>query len=202
MRHHQPHDHLDPAHAVSHRHEDGRHRRHHHPEGPGPRHAGPPWGRRMRGGGGRGRAQRGDIRAACLLLLADGPMHGYQLMHAIVERTEGAWHPSPGAVYPTIGILEAEGLVTVTANSGRRLVSLTDAGREYLAANRETMNDPFTAITEQAGGRRDLRGAVQEVHMAARAVGTSGSDAQVTAARDILTQARRSLYLLLAEEAT
>src|SRR5580765_2539243 len=61
--------------------------------GPAERH-----GRR----GGRGRMPRGDVRTAVLMLLAEQPMHGYQLMQTIGERTGGAWSPSPGAVYPTI----------------------------------------------------------------------------------------------------
>jgi len=181
---------------------EGRGRRRHHPEGPGPRGAGRRLGGRPhRGEGrGRGRAQRGDIRAASLLLLADAPMHGYQLMQAIAERTNGAWRPSPGAIYPTIAQLEDEGLVTITPDSGRKLVTLTDAGREYLAANAETMTDPFTEITKQAGGSHDLRGSVERVRDAARAVGLSGSEPQIAAAQEILNQARRSLYLILAED--
>src|ERR1022692_1353778 len=90
-------------------------RRHHHPDDHGLR--GESHGR-SRGGSGRGRAQRGDTRVACLLLLADTPMHGYQLMQAIADRTQGAWRPSPGAIYPTIAQLEDEGLVSVTPDAG------------------------------------------------------------------------------------
>ncbi len=126
-------------------------------------------------------------------------MHGYQLMHAIAERTEGAWRPSPGAIYPTIGQLEAENLVSVVADAGRKLVTLTEAGREYLRANQATMADPFSAITAQAGGGRDLRGSVEEVYAAARAVGKAGSDDQIAMAQHVLAEARRSLYLILAD---
>ena len=62
-------------------------------------------GRGRPGGRGRGRAQRGDVRTAIMLVLADQPMHGYQIMQAMSERTSGAWRPSPGAVYPTIAQL-------------------------------------------------------------------------------------------------
>ena len=100
--------------------------RSHHPRGGRPM---PPEGGSRRRHGGRGRAPRGDVRAAVLLLLAEEPMHGYQLMQAISERSGGRWTPSPGAIYPTINQLEDEGLVSVTADSGRKLVTLTDAGR-------------------------------------------------------------------------
>ena len=85
---------------------------------------------------GRGRAQRGDVRAAVLLLLAQEPMHGYQMMHAIKERTDGTWRVSPGAIYPTIAQLEDEGLVRTESEGGRKLAVLTGpaAGRTVLGA--------------------------------------------------------------------
>ncbi len=128
-------------------------------------------------------------------------MHGYQLMHAIADRTEGAWRPSPGAIYPTIAQLEDEKLVSVAADGGRKLVTMTEAGRNYLTANQDTLADPFTAITSQAGGSNDLRSSVEELSHAARAVAKSGSDAQIAQAQQILAQARRDLYLTLADVA-
>ena len=171
-------------------------RRYHHPRGPRP-----PFGdgtemRRRRGG--RGRRPRGDVRAAVLLLVAEEPMHGYQIMQAIADRTGGAWAPSPGAVYPAINLLEDEGLVAVTAESGRRLVTLTDAGREHVAEHSAEWGDPFGGPEMSAPGG-DLRRLMHELHDAARQVGRAGTDAQREAAATILTDARRSLYLLLAE---
>ena len=204
-------------------------RRRHHPEGPGPEfgeprgheaheheHGGPRGLQGSRGGrpgfregrrggpggpGGRGRAQRGDVRAAALILLNEAPMHGYQLMQAMAERTNGVWRPSPGAIYPTIAQLEDEGLVTTLAEGGRKLVTLTDAGRAYLTDNADTLADPFAALIGTPGQSLDLRSAVEEVHAATRAVGRTGTDAQVAAAFAVLGDARRSLYLILAEGA-
>lgn len=150
-------------------------------------------------GGGRGRAQRGDVRAAALILLAEQPMHGYQLMNAIAERTHGAWRPSPGAVYPTIAQLEDEGLVTVTVEPGRKLVALTEAGQQYLATNPSAAGDPFALMIERGAPEHDLRTSVAEVHAAARTVGMSGSGDQIAAAQKVLHQARRALYLILAD---
>ncbi len=195
----------DTTEAAETMHHRGRrmHRRHDH--GLRPDH-GPEVRRRMRGGhrhgGGRGRAQRGDVRAAILLLLADEPMYGYQLMQSMQERTEGAWHPSPGAVYPTIGQLRDEGLVTMsTEGGGRKLATLTEAGRTYVAENKDTLGDPFATLAAEAGGASDLRSPVEDIHIAARQLARGGSDAQIAAAREILAQARRSLYLILAEDA-
>jgi len=125
-------------------------------------------------------------------------MHGYQLMQAIAERSGGRWTPSPGAIYPTINQLEDEGLVTVTADSGRKLVTLTDAGREHIAARRETSSDPFSGFEAAAPGT-DLRALLEQLHGAVRQVGRSGTDAQRAAAATILGDARRALYHLLAE---
>jgi DNA-binding PadR family transcriptional regulator len=156
-----------------------------------------PRGPRHHRGGGRWRAQRGDVRTAVLLLLEEQPMHGYQLMQGIAERTGGAWNPSPGAVYPTINQLEDEGLVTVTADAGRKLVTLTDAGRAHLAEHRDQWGDPFAGYENAAPGL-DLRLLVHELHEATRVLARTGSDEQRAAAAKILTDARRALYLLLA----
>jgi DNA-binding PadR family transcriptional regulator len=155
--------------------------RHHHPHGRG----------------GRRRAPRGDVRTAVLLLLEQEPMHGYQLMQAISDRTGGAWTPSPGAVYPTINQLEDEGLVTVTADAGRRLVTLTDDGRVHLAEHRDAWTDPFATFDASEPGI-DLRRLVHDLVEATRQVGRTGSDSQREAAAKILTDSRRAIYLLLA----
>jgi DNA-binding PadR family transcriptional regulator len=133
------------------------------------------------------------------MLLGEEPMHGYQLMQAIADRSGGRWTPSPGAIYPTINQLEDEGLVSVTAEAGRKLVTLTDAGREYVEGRRETATDPFAAFANSGGAGADLRGLLEEVHVATRQVARSGSEEQRTAAAKILGDARRSLYLLLAD---
>src|SRR4051812_15211813 len=160
------------------------------PFGPGPR--GPRGGRR---GGSHGRAGRGDVRSALLLLLADEPMHGYQLMQAVAERTGGAWKLSPGAVYPTIAQLEDEGLVRVSAEGGRKLVTLTEAGREHLATLGDV--DPFAAFAGD-GDSPDLRALMGELLGAAHQLGRVGDPPQLAAAGRVLTDARRAFYLILA----
>jgi DNA-binding PadR family transcriptional regulator len=164
-------------------------------------HARPPRGGhgRRRGGPGRGRAPRGDVRAAILLLLAEEPMHGYQLMHAIGDRTQGVWAPSPGVIYPTINQLEDEGLVSVTAGAGRRVATLTGEGRTQVDALVAAGNDPFAGHDADAPVV-DLRGQLEQLHGAVREVGRNGSTAQRQAAAELLTATRRSIYLLLADE--
>src|SRR5919202_1879353 len=84
---------------------------------------GPPFGR------GAPRVRRGNVRAAILALLAERPMHGYEIIQELEARTSGLWRPSAGSIYPTLQQLEDEGLVVGTESEGRRRYVLTDAGR-------------------------------------------------------------------------
>ena len=203
-RRHHPHDH--PGHDRS---EGPRGRRHGGfggfggppiPPGPGFAPGFDPGGERGRGHrrGRPGRAGRGDVRTAILKLLAEEPMHGYQLMQAVADRTGGGWRLSPGAVYPTIAQLEDEGLVQVSSEGGRKLVTLTDTGRAHV----ETLGDvdPFAAFGGD-GDRVDLRGAIAEVMGAAAQLARVADPAQLAAAAKVISDARRALYLILAGEA-
>jgi len=155
------------------------------------RHRGP------RHGFGR-RAGRGDIRAAILVLLAEQPMHGYQIIQELAERTGGVWQPSPGSVYPTLQQLEDEELVRETASeSGKRVYELTDQGRERAA---ETTAPWSEAAAESDDALVALRELAQQVLAATRQVAHAGNADQLEAAQAILRDARRSLYRLLAEE--
>jgi DNA-binding PadR family transcriptional regulator len=127
-------------------------------------------------------------------------MHGYQLMQAIADRTGGRWVASPGAVYPAISQLEDEGLATVIAEGGRKLVTLTDTGRAAADELRQGRPDPF-AFFDGSRSMPDLRDQLVQVVGAFREVLRHGSEAQVAEATEILKSARKSLYLLLAQDA-
>jgi DNA-binding PadR family transcriptional regulator len=133
------------------------------------------------------------------MLLADQPMHGYQIMQAMSDRTGGAWHPSPGAIYPTIAQLEDEGLVTTKEEGGRRLVTLTSEGSTYLEERSARLGDPFADFAG-AANRPDLRDPTHQLLAAVRQIEVGGSPTQLEAASQVLAQARRSLYLILAGE--
>ena len=167
--------------------------------GPGPGgHGGPfgPGGHRGRGRGGR--ARRGDVRAAMLLLLDEQPQNGYQLIQEIERRTEGVWKPSPGSVYPALQQLEDEGLVKAAESEGKRAYELTAEGREYVAGNREELGNPFEAATGGMDeGVFDLRGLMFQVGAAAMQVAAAGHTDE---ARKILADTRRALYKILAED--
>lgn len=121
-------------------------------------------------------------------------MHGYQLMQTISERTDGAWSPSPGAIYPTLSQLEDEGLVVIDSSAGRKQVSLTEAGQAYVEEHRDHWENPL--VTSEGPSLRDLMHSLGE---AVKQVGRTGTQAQREAAAKELTEVRRRLYLLLAE---
>lgn len=156
---------------------------------------GPPWA-----AGGRPRPRRGDVRSAVLRLLAEEPMHGYQIITELAERSGGAWRPSPGSVYPTLQQLEDEGLVTAAEQSGRRTYSLTDAGRAEVQAN-AAQRAPWDELADEDGHTaRSLRAAAAQLMGAVVQVAAAGNDRQLTDAERLLAETRRSLYRLLAED--
>ena len=144
------------------------------------------------------RAGRGDIRAAILALLTEEPMHGYQIIQELAERTGGVWRPSPGSVYPTLQQHEDEELVRETASeSGKRVYELTDGGREQAAG----APAPWTAVAgENESGLMTLHDLAHQVLAATRQVAHAGTAAQVEAAQAVLRDARKALYRLLAED--
>src|SRR5271165_7273679 len=113
-----------------------------------------------RGGGPRGRgrkARRGDIRTAALLLLAEEPRNGYQIMQEVEERSDGAWRPSPGSVYPALAQLEDEGLIRSEEVDGRKLFALTDAGRELVTERGDEQPAPWEQMSgEVSSGAHEL----------------------------------------------
>jgi DNA-binding PadR family transcriptional regulator len=151
---------------------------------------------------GRGRmARRGDVRTAILALLAEQPMHGYQVIQELETRSGGRWRPSAGSVYPTLQQLEDEGLVRGEESDGRRVFCLTDAGRALLAGRAKAPTVPWESVGpagEEAAF--DLRRLSFQVGAAAMQVAQVGSPGSLDQARDILTDARRRLYRLLADD--
>jgi DNA-binding PadR family transcriptional regulator len=148
------------------------------------------------------RAKRGDVRAAALALLAEEPMNGYQIIGEISERSDGVWRPSPGSVYPALQQLEDEGLIRAEAgDGGRRAYVLTDEGREYVAAHLDEVRAPWDIVAGTVGGAAiEMRNLVGQVAMAAFQVVSAGTDAQVDQARQVLAEARKSLYRVLAAD--
>jgi DNA-binding PadR family transcriptional regulator len=148
------------------------------------------------------RVRRGDVRAAALALLAEEPRNGYQIIQEIGERSGGVWRPSPGSVYPALQQLEDEGLIQAeTPEGGRRRYTLTGEGRAYVEAHPDEVSAPWDVVARSVGDEAiELRSLIGQVAMAAVQVQQVGSEAQVTQAHTILTDARRSLYRILAAD--
>ncbi|CAL9633307.1 PadR family transcriptional regulator [Streptomyces sp. NPDC090994] len=166
------------------------------PFGPG---FGPgPWGGRGRGGP-RGRARRGDVRASILALLKDRPMHGYEMIQEIAERSGGAWKPSPGSVYPTLQLLEDEGLIASESEGGKKLFALTESGR---AAAEEGPEAPWEEASRGVDWEalNDIRQAGFGLMEAFGQVWKTGSKEQREKALDVINESRKKLYRILADE--
>ncbi|MFE7730764.1 PadR family transcriptional regulator [Streptomyces anthocyanicus] len=167
------------------------------PFGPGFGQGGP-WGGRGRGGP-RGRARRGDVRASILALLKDRPMHGYEMIQEIAERSGGAWKPSPGSVYPTLQLLEDEGLIASESEGGKKLFALTEAGR---TAAEEGPEAPWEEASRGVDWEalNDIRQAGFGLMEAFGQVWKTGSKEQREKALAVIGDARKKLYLILADE--
>jgi DNA-binding PadR family transcriptional regulator len=148
------------------------------------------------------KAGRGDVRAAILALLREGPRNGYQIMSEIEERSGGAWRPSPGAVYPTLQQLADEGLVAAEESAGRRTFGLTDAGRRHIEES------PHLARAAWESMAADEPAEMSGLFIQAARLGGSivqmahaGTPGQVRAAEALLEQTRRTMYQILAGDA-
>lgn len=162
---------------------------------------GPPFGRGPRGRGGRRRMRRGDVRAAILVLLSEQPANGYRLMQEIEERSGGTWRPSPGSVYPALSQLEDEGLVAAEQVDDRKSFALTKDGTKYVDENREKLGEPWAGLAPDPKGShatywRELKPLIEAV----KQVGQVGDDDAVARGAEVLAEARRKLYAILAEE--
>jgi len=145
------------------------------------------------------RMGRGDVRTAVLALLAEKPMHGYQIIQQIEERSGGSWKPSPGSVYPALQLLADEGLIKAEESNGRKTYSLTEEGREVANAAGEK-SAPWEGSTARDSSRVGaLPKAGIDLAQAVAQVGRSGSPEQVKEAVAVLDDARRKLFSILAQ---
>ncbi len=143
--------------------------------------------------------RRGDIRTALLAVLSEGPGHGYDVIKNLEEKSGGAWKPSPGSVYPTLQLLEDEGLVRSTERDGKRVYEITDDGRAEAARRiEEAGGTPWELVEQANAGSGDLHRGMGQLLVAAKQLAMVGTPAQVEQASEILNDARKKLYALLA----
>jgi len=165
---------------------------------------GPP-GHGQSGPHGRGRSRgrerggrRGNVRAAILALLTERPMHGYEMIKEIDGRTGGVWSPSPGSVYPTLQLLEDEGLITSEESGGRKRFTLTEAGQPE--ATEAAANAPWNEFSEETvSSGQDTKDAIFGIMNALRQIGFEGTTEQWQRAVGVLNETKRKLYAILAD---
>ncbi len=144
-----------------------------------------------------GRVRRGDVRNFLLAALLSGPAHGYELMRRLEEKSGGRWRPSPGSLYPSLQMLEEQGLLLSREAEGRKVYELTPEGREQADAR---LLRSLAREDKSGEQKHALRDAVGQLHLAAKQVGVAGDPTQIEQAVEIIQTARRALYQLLASQ--
>jgi len=142
------------------------------------------------------RAKRGDVQAGVIALLNEQDMHGYQMIQELSERSGGAWNPSPGSIYPALQALEQHGMVSSTEAGGKRIFSLTELGRKHAAML--PLQKPWEEIAEESDASHRLRDVFRGLMSATSQVASGGDDGQIARTADILADARKRIYLMLA----
>ena len=148
------------------------------------------------------RARRGAVRDALLVVLAERPMHGYELITELEARSSGRWRPSPGSIYPALTRLEEQGLLTAEELNEKKVFSLTARGREAREAL-DVDGDPTPDHWRETGdGHGALRALPAEIAGQARQLRRFGSPDQVERAAALLEDVKRELYAILANGPT
>ncbi|MFC8586368.1 helix-turn-helix transcriptional regulator [Streptomyces sp. NPDC057217] len=138
----------------------------------------------------------GRLRLYLLKLLDEAPRHGYEVIRLLEERFQGLYAPSAGTVYPRLAKLEAEGLVTHASEGGRKVYSITDAGRAELDGRGAELDDLEREIRESVSElaaeiRDDVRGAAGRVRSEMRAAAGRTRTAEPSSFADAKEELRR-----------
>lgn len=175
----------------------------HHRGRGGPFGGGGPWAFGPFGPAHRGkrRFDRGDLKFVILDLLSEGPRHGYDIIRALEERFHGLYSPSPGSVYPTLQLLEDQEYVTSDQQEGKRVYTITDAGRAFLKERASTMDDIRARMAERWGPGsgpelRDLMDEVRQVGQTLFAQAGSGAlrdPSTIRRLREVVARARTEI---------
>jgi DNA-binding PadR family transcriptional regulator len=160
-------------------------------------------------GEGRGhRFERGDLRYVLLERLADQPAHGYELIRALEERFHGFYSPSPGVVYPTLQWLEDLGYVTAAEADGRKVYTITEQGRSFLAAGGPRVAEIDQRLRGWMGpfDRREYRAEIEGIQddlqgmaQALREAGSRVNPERLRRVREVTRRARQEVEVILGE---
>jgi DNA-binding PadR family transcriptional regulator len=174
---------------------------------------GGPWGPRGSGRGsgpgfGGRRFGRGDLKYVILDLLQGGPRHGYDIIRAIEERFHGFYSPSPGSVYPTLQLLEDQGYVTGNERDGKKVYTITDAGRAFLKERSDTVDDVRARMAHNWGHKMgpEMRDVIDEVRQLGQTMFAQGAAGgfrdpeKMRRLREVVARARRDIEAIFRGE--
>jgi len=144
---------------------------------------------------------KGDLKYVILDLIKDQRSHGYEVMRALEGRFRGFYSPSPGSVYPTLQMLEDEGFARSTEHDGKRVYEITDEGRVESGRRVDAAGGvPWERRSRGSSGFGELREAVGALGFAARQLAGGATEEQVRRATEIVNDARKQIYRLLADD--
>jgi DNA-binding PadR family transcriptional regulator len=150
--------------------------------------------------GQRHRAQRGDLEPIILHLLCEKPMHGYEIIRTLEERSHGFWRPSPGSVYPILQYLEEQDLLSSQEKQGKKVYVVTDKGQAQCdAAPKMEHPHPFGGKLQAGLGFRDMRDQIREAAYFVKEIAIHGNDNQIKAVKKVLQQAHDQLKTIVDE---
>ncbi|HEY9627821.1 MAG TPA: PadR family transcriptional regulator [Coleofasciculaceae cyanobacterium] len=154
------------------------------------------------GGEDEPRTRRGDIKFLLLELLAEQPSHGYDLIKRMESRYGGFRRLSPGSVYPTLQLLEDGGYVISETTAGKRVYTITDEGRQFLAerTSQEPQAGSWEGFRNKPQEFNQLRQAAIELAGAVMQVARSGNSDRINRVKELLERTKREIYAMLAEE--
>ena len=147
----------------------------------------------------------GDLRLVALYLIEQQPRHGYDLIKAIEEKTQGLYSPSPGIVYPALTYLEEADFVTSSPEGNKKLYAITDSGRAHLNENREAVESTLNFLGSAGERMRDWRdrAAGEQGGWTGQQTQEQGSrrkqDRDIPGVSDELNAARRDLKAAIAD---
>jgi len=144
------------------------------------------------------RMRRGDMKYRILELLAEKPRHGYDIIRDLEARNEG-YRASPGSVYPTLQMLEDGGFVTSESVEGKRVYTITAAGRELLAQRAPDFEEDDDDDADERAPWVELRRAAIQLGAAVMQIVRERDPAKLGRVREILDRARREIYAILAD---
>jgi DNA-binding PadR family transcriptional regulator len=149
--------------------------------------------------------EKGDLKYVVLDLLRDKPAHGYEIMRALEERFHGFYSPSAGSVYPTLQLLEDMGYVSSAEQDGKKVYTITDAGKGFLKEKEETVDKIRGHMRDwwQQRDHEDFRDILKELrevgHLMARK-GHKLNKERMARIKEIITGAVQEIEKTLAEE--